>query len=402
MSVLAGFLGSAVLLWSTAAGAAWLIDPAFELGTGYDDNVRLREQNEQDAIITTATAQAQVRNVTERSEVSAVIGAGYVMYSDVDDLDDEDLQFLRLTAHRDSDRTQLGITGSARRDLVLRRIGAILDPLDGSDDAEGGFTTDGSLDTGEVDAGAVRDQVRRMRFNVAPYLLIALNERTDVRFGLQRAQRFFDSDGERAGLRDTTTTGADVRLSRAMTQLTSVNLTTGYALLESDGGPDADTYRATVGWRHQVSPTTEMSVDVGANHVDNDLVSETSLTYRVGGTRTTPLSRLSLQAERSAIASPFGGVVEADRVSARYRQSLSERFEFNLSMYGYRSERIATGPQQDREYIDVSPELLWRMTPSWNLAAAYTFRWTDREEEPGTATSNAVSLSLRYQPPRRM
>ncbi|MFU8814065.1 MAG: outer membrane beta-barrel protein [Pseudomonadales bacterium] len=417
-TVIAAFLTmTALLLSPSATQAAWVIEPTLELTSGYDDNVRLREQNEQDAIVTTATAQAQMRSLTERSEIALVAGAGYVAYSNVgdgetpaDDIDNEDVQYLRLRAHRDTDRTQWGLTGSARRDQVFRRITRILDPLDGSlaDSTPGAIGVDDdrsfedSLDTDDVDFSAVRDQARRIRFEVSPYLQVAFSERSNARVSLVRSQRFFDSDGERLGLRNTQTTGADVTFDRAMSPLASVNLTVGYALLESDGREDSDTYRATIGWRQRLSAATEVAIDVGANQVENDLVDETLLAYRISATRNMPLSRFLVQVERSAIASPFGGVVEADRVSARYRRSISDRVEFNLSIYGYRSERIGAGTEEEREYVDLSPELFWRMTPNWSVGGAYTFRWTDRQERAGTATSNGVSVSLRYQPPRRI
>lgn len=405
-TVPAVLLAALILLATASAQAAWLIEPALELSTAYDDNVRLNESNEQDGIVTTATAQLQLRNVTERSEVSALAGVGYVAYADIEDLDNQDLQFLRFLGRRNTERAEFGIRAMGRRDLVLRRLAPILDPLDGSvpdfgPGADAGIIDD-SLDTGDVDIGAVDEQVRRTRFDLAPYVQMNLNERTDVRLGLLYAERNFERDGALAGLQDTTTSGADLTLTRAVSPLTSVDLTVGYSLMESDTAFDTDTYRATVGWRHQLSPATQVGVEVGANRTENDLSSDTNMRYRLFTTRTTPLNRFSARIERSAVASPFGGVVQADRLNADYRQLLSERLELNFALYGFRSERIGEGTQTDREYVEVGPELLWSATPSWRLGAAYRFRWTEREETAGSARSNAVSVSIRYQPPRRL
>jgi opacity protein-like surface antigen len=405
---IANAIALAVFAWLVAAGAqaAWLVEPSLEVRSSYDDNVRMNEENEQDGIVTTGTAQLQLRNVTERSEVSMLGGVGYIAYADVDDLDNQDLQFLRFTGRQSTERTEFGMRAVGRRDLVLRRLAPILDPLDESaPDRDAGPEArdiDGPLDAGDVDVGAVDEEIRRTRFELAPYVQMNLNERTDVRLGLRYAQRNFGSNAELVGLQDTTTSGADMRLRRAVSPLTSVDLTVGYTLLESDTAIDTDTYRATVGWQHQLSPATAIGADIGANRTENDLSSDTNMRYRIFTNRTTPLNRFSAQLERSAVASPFGGVVQADRLNADYRQLLSERLELNLSLYGFRSERIGEGTQTDREYVEIGPELFWRATQSWRLGAAYRFRWTDREETDGTARSNAVTVSIRYQPPRQL
>jgi opacity protein-like surface antigen len=400
----AAALATALALCAHGAQAAWVVQPTFELSTGYDDNVRLSESEEQDAIVTQGTAQATVRNVTETSEVAAVGGIGYLVYSNMEgenQLDDQDLQYLRVTASRRTERAQFGVRTSGRRDLVLRRNDPLFDPIDARDLDPDSAQLD--TDTGEVDVSSVREQVRRMRFDVAPYAQFDLTDRTSTRFGLSYAQRHFDSDGEALGLRDSTTSGADAQLIRAMSPRTSMNATIGYALLETDTAVDTDTYRATLGWEHQLSPTTQIGADVGANRTENDFASDTSLTYQVRFARATPVSRISLHAERSAIASPFGGAEQADRLGARYRRSLAERVELGMSLYGYRSQRIGIGGDTDRDYVDARPEIVWRLSRSWSLGAAYTYRWIDRKgEEDETAQSNAVSVSLRYQPPRQI
>jgi hypothetical protein len=397
---------AALLLVATGRSeAAWLVEPSLELNATYDDNVRLSEADEQDSIVTTGTAQLRVRNVTERSEVAAVGGVGYVAYSDVDELDNEDLQFLRFVGRRNTERAEFGFRAFGQRDLVLRRLAPILDPLDGStpDPVPGTGDPDGDpLDANDLSVGTVNEQVRRVRFDLAPYVQMNLTERTDVRLGLTYGQRNFDGAGERAGLQDTTTSGADVRLRRAVTPLTSINLTVGYALLESDTAADVDTYRATAGWQHQLTPATEIGAEVGATRTEGDLSSDTNVRYRVHAVRVAPLNRLRFQAERTAVASPFGGVVQADRLNLDYRHLVSERTELSIAAYGFRSERIGEGGQDDRKYAEVGPELFWNATPSWRLGLGYRYRWTEREESDGTAHSNAVSVSVRYQPPRRL
>jgi opacity protein-like surface antigen len=402
-TVTALFLATLILFATASAHAAWVVEPTFDLSSGYDDNVRLREQNEVDGFVTTATLQAQLRNVTERSEVAATAGVGYVAYADVDDLDNEDLQFLRVLARRNTERMEFGLRGNGRRDLVLRRLDPLEEPLDvAQPDETNILPPDDEAMDGDIDAGAVSEQVRRTRIDLAPYVQADLDERTDLRLGLAYARRFYDDEGERAGLRDTTSYGADARVRRALSPRTSVNLTVRYSLLESDAALDTDTYSATVGWQHRLTPATDLGVEVGANRTENDIASDTSMRFRVSASHTTPLNRFAGSVERSAVASPFGGIVQADRVSAEYRRLLAERLELNLSVYGFRSERLNEGDGTDRKYLAAGPELFWRASPNWRLGAAYRFRWVDRAERDGSAQSNTFSVSLRYQPQRRI
>jgi len=396
-------LATLILVATATAQAAWVVAPTFDLSSGYDDNVRLREQNEVDGIITTATLQAQVSNVTERSEVSATAGVGYLAYADVDDLDNEDLQFLRLLATRRSERVEFGLRGDGRRDLVLRRLDPLDEPLDAtpSEDPSLPPSDDGIAD-GDIDAGAVPEQVRRTRFDLAPYMQADIDERTDIRLGLTYARRLYDDEEDLSGLQDTTTSSADARLRRLVSPRTSVSLNVGYSLLESDTAIDTDTYRVTVGWQHRLSPATEFGAEVGANRTENDIGSDTTMRFRINAAHTTPVNRFTGSVERSALASPFGGVVQADLISAEYRHLLTERLELNLSLYGYRSERLIEGDGNDRKYVAFGPELFWRASPSWRLGAAYRHRWVDRTEQDGTAQSNAFTVSLRYQPQRRI
>ncbi len=404
---------AALGLAAAPAHGAWLVEPSLELSTGYDDNVRLNDDEEEDAVVSTGTVQARLRNVTERSEVSGLLGLTYLTYSatDEEDLDDEDAQFADLSARRDYQRGELGARLTGRRDLILRLIDPIPGLLTGAgEDAAGdrGEPLDEALAEDDIDLNATREQVRRTWYRLSPYGSYQLGQLTSVRLEYSFTERMFDEEGEDQGLRDSTAHMIRAGLSRDLSPRTSGSITVGAGRFESDDRDETDNYTAAVGFSHQVSPQVQFGAEVGAGRVDNGVEEETHLTYGVRLSRQMLVSRLSLRAERSAQPSSFGNVVEADRLTVRYQRSLSERVEFDARIHGYRTEQVGDGADEStRKYLAAQPRLTWRMTPAWNAGVDYLYRWIDRDRPDafggtGTAQGNMVSVFISYQPPRRL
>ncbi len=402
---------AALGLAAAPAHGAWLVEPSLELSTGYDDNVRLNDDPEEDAIVSTGTVQARLRNVTERSEVSGLLGLTYLTYSatDDEDLDDEDAEFVDLSARRDYQRGELGARLTGRRDLILRVIDPIPGLLPGAgDDADPGTPLDEALAEDDIDLNATREQVRRTWYRLSPYASYQLGQLTSARIEYSFAERLFDEDGEDQGLRDSRTHLVSAGLRRELSPRTAGSITLGAGRFESDGREETDNYTASLGFDHQISPQVTFGADVGAGRVDDDIGEETHLTYGVRLARQMLVSRLSIQAERSAAPSSFGNVVEADRLTVRYQRSLSDRAEFDMRIHGYRTEQVGDGADESsRKYLSVRPRLTLRMTNAWNTGIEYLYRWTDRDRADafggsGTAQGNMVVVFIGYQPPRRL
>lgn len=408
------------LLLAAQAHAAWVFDPALELSTGYDDNVRLEADDEESALVSRVAAQAQMRNVTEISEFSAILGGTYIDFSQTDDenLDNEDAEFLRLAGHRNTQRATFGIDASARRDLVLQRLSDIPDLIGGGDGGDEPLPDDPAEDplNDDIDANATREQVQRVRLFISPYAEYQLTELTGTRLTYIYGERRFDDEGEEAGLRDSDSHSVRGSLFRQFTPRTAWDVTAGASRIEIDGAGgfsrEADNYILTVGFDRELSEQSRLTVDVGASQTDDEGAdsTDTSLTFSARYMRRMPISRFVAQIERSAEPSAFGDIVDADRVTLNYQRSLSPRWELGFRVYGYRTERLdGEGDQNDRDYVDVRPRLTWRMTNDWNVGVGYRYRWIDRGGDGtlpgtagGTADSNMVSLFVSYQPTSRL
>ena len=67
---------------------------------------------------------------------------------------------------------------------------------------------------------------------------------------------------------------------------------------------------------------------------------------------------------------------------------------------GSRRTRLLNA-NNDRDYVEVGPKLTYELFESLRVGAYYRYRWVDRQDE-GSGSSNAVGITLTYQPLRRL
>ncbi len=409
-------------LTALGAQAVWLVDPLVEASTGYDDNVRLSNVAVEDAFMTDVAGEIRLRQVTEQSEISALLGASYLAYVETDaDLDNEDAQYLALDARRILQTASFGIRGRYTRDLILRRLAPIPGVLSAAPGTAAPETEIEEIplidpfDELDVETNATIDQVRRQRWGVEPYLNWNFSERDTLNIAYRYYDRSF-KDGELAGLRDTTESEILVGVERQISPRLTGGLRFGFANYTAEGlgtqeDGEADNYTGRIGLNYLINLRTRLTVDIGASHSENDVigVSETEAIWDLRLTRDMPASRILVGWNRDTEPSVFGGLIRADRIIASYQQSLSERWEISLDAYAYQTRSVGTaGTDRDnREYIDFAPRITWRMNPSWNLGALYRYRWSERTFDEagqfaGSADGNIISLFISYQPPRRL
>lgn len=387
------------------AHGAWVIEPSAQLQTSYEDNVRL-EQDEDDAIVTSATAQARVRNVTETSQVSGVAGLTYLNYSGADELDDEEAGFLEFDAGRNTERVGYGVRASLRSDVILRRVDRIPEGFDLSDRDMGdgaGAIEEELPELGlDVDEGVVREQIERRSMLVSPYLAYSLTERSQTRVGYTFYGLRYDDDARDAGLQESDSHSVFAQLSREVTPLDTMDVRIRASHFEPEASLESDNYELTVGWQRQISPRLTLGGEIGGRRVESDISNDEGLVFSLRGSYDTERGRFSGSLQRSVLPSAFGDVVEADRLELSYRRSLSQRATFSFSLRGYETRRDSGNSDRDRSFLTAAPNLSYALSPTWNVGVGYTYRWTDREDELGSASGNAVSLSLVYRPPSRL
>ena len=394
-------------LIGTHAHAAWLGELRGSLESRYDDNTRLAiDDEDESSVATTGTLEGRLRRVTESSEISAILGGSYLAYSSYDgvrELDDEDIQYADLRARNQGQRLGVGLNGSVRRDVLLRTVGFIRDPIQDFEDAEGAPIIDDDVisDGGDVDAAFVDEQVRRIRTSATPYLDYQVSQLTRARLGYNYLGLDYDDDLA-TGLQDSESHGVSADLRRQMSAQNAARVTVGASRFETDvTDSETDSYDLTVGWEREFTPRVTGSIDVGGRRTERDDESDTGFLLRLRGIRVTETGSLLGQLEHSLRPNGFGELVETDILLARYSVALSDKWGFELGGRAHRTRQtLETNEDNDRDYVEVGPQLTWSLTEVIALGAFYRYRYIDRKDE-GDASSNAVGIQLAYQPRRR-
>jgi len=389
------------------AHAAWVVDPSASVSSSYEDNVRLEPTNEDEAVVTTGTAQARISNVREASEISGVIGLNYLVYSGAEDLEDSDTWFVDLSGSRSFERMRAALTTSVRRDVILRRANSIPEDFepgdldDGSGFAGPGSPEDDFISDIDIDDNVVREQIDRTRISASPSLGYSFSERTRGQIGLNYfGLRYGDNPNQ---IQDSDRYGVFASIDRELSPRDTLQLRVQASKFEPEITQETDDYEATLRWSRRASERLSFGVEVGARVVDgSDALTSTGSVVRVNGTYRTLTGRLTGSLERSVLPSAFGDLTEADRVNLAYVRSFGARVNFRLAARAFETRRDGGNNNRDRQFFLIEPSFNWDLTPAWSVSTGYEFRWTERENQSGSAQGNTVTLGIVYRPPSRL
>ncbi len=410
---LAPNIAAVVLLCGGAAQtaeAAWVVDGKGGLESRYDDNVRLSTNNGDSAVVSNLLAELNVRRVTENSYFSAIGGGRYLTYTDYNgqrNLHDEDIEYLQLQGRTGGERTQFGIDGSVRRDVLLRTIGFIVDPLapppeTGNQPPPEANGSSGEVVAGGLDAGSVQEQVRRVRTSVAPYANYQISQRTGIRLGYTYLDVRYSDQSAGTGLQDSQSNAVTLDLNQRLSERDIGRIGVRVGRFDPQDTSSTDAYEASVGWVREFSQTVRAGIDLGVQESERNSKSYSGYLARVYGTRRTDNGAMFARFQHSLQPSGYGDLVETDTVTLGYTVNLTNRVSAGFTGSGYRtrnSQNTGSNPNNDRDYVDVGPQITYALTEVFNVRAFYDYRWVDRQSE-GSGQSNAVGLSLTYQPRR--
>jgi|GEM_PF-3142626 len=382
--------------------AAWVVSPSATVRAEISDNVQLRTEDiEESGTTSRISAQARLRNVTDTSDISAVLGASYLAYSGVDNLDDRDDQFIELVARKSLERAQLSLQGSLRRDDLLRGTGFIQDGIADSEE-EIDQELDEIVDDVDVDVGTVTDQLDRIRAQLTPSVSFQLNQRTSAQIDYSYFEIFYDDSSLAAlvGAQETRSQAIGSTVSHRLSEQTTINVRGRATKFEPELSQESDVYEVSVGLTRQLSEISNLEVQLGANRTDPEISdSENGFQARIGYNRRTANGRLRLSVQRRLSPGSFGSILETDEVVVRYRHRFSQRLSGVLAVTGLSSES-SNDPfsRQNRDLVQFTPELSWRFNENWTGTGGYRLRWTDRDFDNDDAVSNAAFVSLTYRP----
>ena len=101
---------------------------------------------------------------------------------------------------------------------------------------------------------------------------------------------------------------------------------------------------------------------------------------------------------RRESASGDGYLVFSNQANSKYGHRLSERLSFEISLIAGNSGALDDRINNDRDYIEGSTKLAYRLTESWYLSGRYVHRYQDRERDSGDANGNMFFATFTYKP----
>lgn len=105
----------------------------------------------------------------------------------------------------------------------------------------------------------------------------------------------------------------------------------------------------------------------------------------------------SLRALRELTPSGASEVLDTTRLQLGYTYPFSERLSLRLSSRAYRNRQPGGETSaSDRTYADGEVGLSYQIRPGWRIAFAYRHRRQAYDEDPSSAQSNRITLSLAW------
>jgi hypothetical protein len=382
---------------SAAYADAWIFDPRVEVGAVYDDNYRLSSIDAQKIDVTGAAVDAELGMRTEspRSLFGITPRVHSTFFPDASSEEATDY-YLAGTAQT---RTQRLVS---KFDAQFADESVVSSELLSADFPGVGLGQPVSGDTGRV---SIRN--RRRLVTATPSVSYDWTERRHLTADLQYVDAKFDNNVfEQVGY---TSYGATAGILFNTTQRSTVWLQLLGSRFSADNNtPDTDTTGVAVEYRTSSSEITSFYARIGAAHSQRDAqginpsVSTTSFNGGVGAEWRLPTTRFVLDALRSTSPSSAGAVVNRDEVRFRTTHDFTPRFSASLAARGIKTTGLQNSVSSvaERKYATGTAGFEWRANRQISLEGAYDYRWQKYQTDPSDAVSNAVTLSVVYQPRR--
>ena len=374
----AAVLLAALLAAAPATAAQWYAAPRVAQSLGYDDNVRLDSDGGEAAMTSTSSLGLTLGGRSPRLDLRLDARLDYNAYAGGDQ-EDTHVETLALAASRRlTARTRLGLNA--------------------------GFVRDTSIDDTLDDTGRERrTSDPRYTLSATPFLGHQLTPLDSLDAAL--SWRWRDDTGP--GDDDFTTLSGNLGWQRTVTRRTRLGANLYLSHFRSDEQRSSTASpRAFVGFREtervdldlslgpSLSPTETREDNAGTGEgarTDLGVTVDGNLRYRL-----TPVTSLTLTASHYIEpAGSDGDVSQTTRLSTGLGHRLSRRLSLNASLLAQRQQRVVSDAGDNRDYLQASAGLAWVLTPQLDLGLSYRLRH-EHSDEDGTATSNAVFVTLAF------
>jgi len=378
----------------------WKVTPQVQVEAVYDDNYTLAETKEEEIEAVGAVLDADVTFGWENpnSHVRFTPQVRTSAFPDDSFLNSTDY-FGSFDAERQGTRSKVGFALDYAHEVLVKDYL----PTSGIDSGLGNPRS--GDDVTRLDANAERDL-----FRVAPTLTYDLTDRSVVDIGIEYLDANYTS-GTRENYTDYTNLSGSVAYGYRWTESSRIYLRALGSQYKPDGTDidSTDTYGLQAEWAYEVSQTARAYVRVGTERSEiksnvPGVDDETQSTFSGGaGVRWAyEVTDIFLDVDSGVDPNPVGTVVEREQVRFRVEHRFSERMAAFAGVRGVRDRPIGEREGEDVDYVAASTGLVWRLKPALAIVGAYeyTSRSTSKVEGDTDANSNAVRLSLIFDPAR--
>jgi hypothetical protein len=137
--------------------------------------------------------------------------------------------------------------------------------------------------------------------------------------------------------------------------------------------------------------------------ISKDDTSDTGTVYKASITKLLESGKLSLTASRVSTPASDGNLNDTTRFIFNGDHRITATLRASLRAEYSKIETISSATaglieRDDRTIYRIIPSLSWRWSRQWVISGQYEYANKDEDNESGTATRNAVYLSLTYRP----
>jgi len=375
------------LAFSSAPSQAdqWFLQARGSVSGAYDDNMRLTDKNEKEALGVIVRPELDVHGRGQNWDLNLTNFAAFERYDDSDF--DSDNFGINLDSVYRTQLQEFGLDGLVSRETTLA--------------------------TEQFDTGDLADKGIKYTYVAAPYWKYQFTERQSIRLGANvtiadytKTNRFDDYQ----------TYGGGIRWGYQLTEQDEVTTSFIYSHNNSDDDENSksDFYGVGLGWRREVSDRLDWFFEAGPRYFDSeqDRINganqketdhDSSFGYFLNSElryKVSELTDVSFKAERAVLGSGGGGATQRNRLrlnanyrfQPRWRASLTSGFTLN-------QDPNDDNDQRDRNFFTISPRIAYDLTPDWSIWSSYRFR-TDNEKGSDRAYSNGVFVGVTYSAPQ--
>ena len=390
------------LLSVPAQGAQWQFDPRVGLGGVYDDNYLLgsRAQDKFSVYGANLDASLQLTRTTPTTTILFVprLWSSYFPGHHEDDAND---QFAYFSFDRKGETSDAGVKVDYRRQTLLKQSLPDTDVNTGLGQPSRG-----------TDIGVLFSRARQTLLLVDPHgqLVLTPRQSLELRGEFLNATYSYSSQLARQDYQPYKNALASLAYQFAMSlRSTLIVRGIGSKFLPDQGG-DSTTYGVEGEWSTRVTETSQYYVRAGIQHTQFDANTAAGTPARTansfaGGAGVNwsfQVTTVFVDATRAVSPSAQGFALLQDQLRVRVEHRVTPRLADFVGITGIKNQSLgnASTALSDRRYIAAITGLEWRMYREWSLTGTYSYTWQRYVNQQTTAHSNAIDISVIYEPHR--